>query len=379
MAVAFIRQSTGTSNTVTLTAAASAGNYLVACIESEFGTTVSSIATSNVSWSKLASGINGFAVGVEIWLGAVSGGSSGTTATITKSGSGNTAVNISEYSGIASVSPVDVTGVSATGTDAAPTTGAYSTVTTGDIVIACVGYAAAVSVSTPPSGYTVLTQASASGPNRVNSAYKLGVATGAQSAAWAISSSAAWVTCIVALKAEASATIAHTASSALRATFTKPHTTSAALRATSTQTHTTGSALYSRRTATHTADSNLTGSRLVSHSTSVYLRESGLPHTTDSLLRATKTGAHTTNAALRATRTISQTTSAALAARRTGTHTTSSHLKGSVTRTHTTSTIKVRRNTASHTSSTYLINRPLPPPSAAGIRVGTWTSVRAAG
>lgn len=381
-----IRQTTGAINTsiastVTLSGAASAGNYLVAAIamDQSPAPALSSISTTGVTWSKLGNQANGN-VEVEVWLGTVTA-TSGTSVGFTlASGTAVLVCNISEFS-LFTASPVDVTAVVSFGTGASPSTGSYSTINASDTVFAMAGWENANPPPGTPSGYTALTTSSGSGLLTVSAAYKPAVAPGAQSAAWSMNGAADWATIIVAFKESPVVvrTATHTTSAALRGTLTKPHTTSAALRATSTRTHTTSAALFSRRTGTHTTSSVLAASRTATHTTSAFLVEGGIRHFTDALLRATFTRSHTTSAALKATRTITQTTSSALAARRTVAHTSNAHLKGTITRTHTTSAAMVRRSTVAHTTSGFLKNRPLPAPSAAAIRVGAWTTTRPSG
>lgn len=203
----FVRQSTGTSTSVTLGAAAASGNFLIAFISAFRGAgvrTVSSIATTNTTWTKLAGTTNG-GLSVEIWKGVVAGGSSGTAVTITMSGASSTlAVNISEFTGVTAT--LDGTAATNTGSSTAPTTGALTTASTFDLILACGGYANGTAPTALPGGnyenLVFVGNGSANGvqANYISGDYPPTTATlGAQSASWTITS-AVWVSCIVALQ-----------------------------------------------------------------------------------------------------------------------------------------------------------------------------------
>lgn len=76
------------SNTRAVTiAAAASGNRLIVVTAMESTHAVSSIACTNVTFTKLAGTSIGVAPVIEIWVGVVAGGSSGTTVTVTFAGS----------------------------------------------------------------------------------------------------------------------------------------------------------------------------------------------------------------------------------------------------------------------------------------------------
>lgn len=207
MAIAFVTQAVGTT-TVTITAA-SAGNVLICCVSSfrsPAARTVSSIATTNVTWTKVGNQAGGTTDG-EIWLGVVAGGSSGTTVTLTMSGTGATvASNVSEYSGVQVTGTIeDGTETLNTGSSASPSTGNYTPGNNGDILITCEAHADGTVPSVQPGGiWSNLTFANNSTVCGVQGNYALNEGTSTASASWTINN-VAWRTVIAGLKAQAQA------------------------------------------------------------------------------------------------------------------------------------------------------------------------------
>lgn len=202
---ALVRQNAvGTATPYTITAAAS-GNTLVLFVSSQrspAARTVSSIATTNVTWTKLAGVANGVIDG-EIWYGTVAGGSSGTSITLTMSGTGATlALMALEFSGVLVSGTIkDGSGVTNTGTSVTASTGAYSTAASGEVVLSCAAYADGTAPSANPGGiWSNATFANNSTVCAVQGAYNFWGPQGAVSASWTITS-AAWATCVGALKA----------------------------------------------------------------------------------------------------------------------------------------------------------------------------------
>jgi len=110
----------------------------------------------------------------------------GDTITITWSSTANSAVNISEWSGIATSSPLDQhTNNNSIGTNSVSTFSVGPTGTTAqadELVIAAFGYVGSNS-GTAGSGYTLLTRVQSTGTNRsVHAEYQIVAATGAQTA-----------------------------------------------------------------------------------------------------------------------------------------------------------------------------------------------------
>ena len=199
----FVLQSaTGTSaTTLTITAAAN-GNTLIFFIAASAtaSRTVSSLTCTNVTWSKLVGTLNGTTFDCEIWMGKVSGGSSGTSITIAMSGGAPTvACTALEFSGTVSIK--DGTGTTNTGSSTSPSTGAYSTGESLELVLSCAGYLNGTAPTGLPGGiWTAATFAKNSTTCGVQPCYALNGPRGSVSASFTITS-ANWVTCVVAVKA----------------------------------------------------------------------------------------------------------------------------------------------------------------------------------
>lgn len=214
MAITFVRESgsatgTATPQSVTITAGAN-GNVLIAWITSNRGAsaarTVSSIASTNTTWAKLtgASITNG-SMGLEIWAGKISGGSSGTTVTVTMSGTvaSGLATEICEFAGELSTITVDGTAATSTGTSTGPTTNnTFANTLQDSLILSAVGYESSTGpTGTPASPWTVNTFRGTSSAG-VSSAYLLPLSTpGNHATSWTIGSTGdVWGTVIVALK-----------------------------------------------------------------------------------------------------------------------------------------------------------------------------------
>lgn len=200
---AFVRQNaTGTASPYTITAAA-AGNVLIfyfADFRSAAARTISSLSCTNVTWTKLGSTTNG-SVDTEIWFGVVAGGSSGTSITVTMSGSGSTQVMTAiEFSGVLVAGTIhDGAGVTNTGTSTSPSIGSFSCSTGGELAVCCAGYANGTAPTGLPGGiWTNGTFANNSTTVGVQPQYALRSPQGSVSASWTITS-AAWVTVVGAL------------------------------------------------------------------------------------------------------------------------------------------------------------------------------------
>ena len=199
-----VHQATATGTSVTITAAAS-GNTLVLMIanyRSSGARTVSSISCTNTTgWTKSEGNTNGN-LGVEIWVGYCTG-TSGTTITITMSGSGSTlAVNATEWSGV--LTPPGTTGddgsANNTGASTSPATAAYSSTVNFDLLLCCEGHLNGTKPSVMPGGiWTETTWANNSTSVGVQGEYAVPRPVGSVSASWTITS-AAWVTAICGLK-----------------------------------------------------------------------------------------------------------------------------------------------------------------------------------
>ena len=202
MAISLIRQSGAVSGTILTITGAANGNVLILFFAS-FGTSMNAISTiscTNVTWSSLGGALNGTSLDYEIWKGVVSGGTSGTTVTITQTGSGSffNVSNIAEFSGVSTVN--DTTGVTKTGTSTSPSLNTYSTSTAGDLLLCGVGYHNGTVPSVLPGGsWNNLTFVNNGAQTGNQGEYNLNGASGSQTATWTISN-VAWVTVVAALK-----------------------------------------------------------------------------------------------------------------------------------------------------------------------------------
>jgi hypothetical protein len=192
-----------TTTTATISAASS-GNLLIlriAAFRSPNARTVSSLSCTNVTWTKLCGTTNG-TMDVEIWYGVVAGGSSGTSITITMSGTGATICgSVDEISGTVVTGTInDGTGVTNTGSSTSPSTGAFSAALANDFLIALEGHANGTTPSATPGGsWTDSTFSNNSTTVGCRGAYQLHGTVGSKSASWTIGN-VAWVTCIGAIK-----------------------------------------------------------------------------------------------------------------------------------------------------------------------------------
>lgn len=209
-AIAFVQQAVGVgttgSATATLGSGVTSGNLLVACIGFDTSVSaVSSVTGGNVTWSQVAIAQpikpagNG---GVAIWQGINSSGG-GTSIVVTVNASDNVNFNVSEWSGIATSSPLDGSAVTATLTtgSTSPATGNYTSTNANDLIIANCGFHDAATMSTRPgSPWTSLTDGGTVGIGTGES-YQIVSSTGTYSATWTISTSTYWGAIICGFKA----------------------------------------------------------------------------------------------------------------------------------------------------------------------------------
>lgn len=162
--------------------------------------TVSSVSSTNTAWAKDA---NQVVIGTnhadtELWHGLVSGGTGGTSVTVTWSQgltSNSFTYTIQEWSGTVTSSPADGATVINTGANTnSPTTGAYSTGATCELIMVVQGDALNGGVNVfPGAPYTNLNQ-----PNGAsNASYNVSSPMGSQTTAtWTLNGNRNWVTFI---------------------------------------------------------------------------------------------------------------------------------------------------------------------------------------
>lgn len=130
---------TSSSDTLSVTISAAAdGNVLIACIIGIGTANVSSISSTNTTWTNLATSTAGTSPKAEIWKGVVSGGVSGTTVTITYSASNSDrAAVISEWDGITGTLDQAAVRTNVTPTSQVAYSGAILPTNASALVVAC--------------------------------------------------------------------------------------------------------------------------------------------------------------------------------------------------------------------------------------------------
>lgn len=207
----FIRQAVGNGTSsplsVTITAAANQ-HYLTVCVMSRSSNpsnrTVSSISCTNTTFALItgASGSTG-RFGCEIWLGKVSGGVSGTSVSITMSGTvSDICANVAEWSDVLVAATVggsfdSTTGNSGTATNNSPSVSTGISPQSSDLLIACVGYASATAPTQDGSSFTfralTFTSNSTNGIGLQADYNPQNFNIGIVSEGWTLASSVAWI------------------------------------------------------------------------------------------------------------------------------------------------------------------------------------------
>jgi hypothetical protein len=194
------------SVSLTLASATTTGDWLILAVadQANHSGTVSGVSGGGVTtWTEATGATGGSNAGdAEIWYGSVTAGSS---TSVTVSFSGKTQVqlaNVSEWSGIASSSPLDAASSSAPDQPATSFTAGPITTTTDEDLVVTDAYTAAGGPSTQDAtpGYTQLSQSNGGSSYQGWAAYQDDTSTGNISAGWTASSSAVWATAIAAFK-----------------------------------------------------------------------------------------------------------------------------------------------------------------------------------
>jgi hypothetical protein len=189
-----------------LVPATAAGNALVASFAVAAGSSKSVTAVTDSSGGTWTKGPVGYQSGsntrVELWYRTgVPAGITSVTATL--SPAGVFSANVSEWSGVASASPLDVQGSRGNAAATAAATPALSTTHADDLVIGAINYPGTATSSLSSSGFTALSPYNAGSVNG-RAAYRTVSSTGTYQATWTLSAAAASGGAILALKAGAS-------------------------------------------------------------------------------------------------------------------------------------------------------------------------------
>jgi hypothetical protein len=185
--------SSGSSYTATLPSAPASGHLLILTYVDAAQTVagISSIAQTNVTWSKaVSSKVN---EDVEIWYGVV-GSAAGTVATINLSGTPTTASlsNISEWSGLLTSSEVLANGTSANnGSGLTPTTATITPTAGKNVLIVAASRHGSSFTSGPTSGFTSLSAGTA-GLGYAFAYLIVSSTSGSYSTSWTYGTSGAW-------------------------------------------------------------------------------------------------------------------------------------------------------------------------------------------
>jgi hypothetical protein len=200
------------SQAVTITSS-TAGNCLVAVIAvgSQTAALTSVVDSTSTTWTVASTGYNsGTNTRIEIWYRTnVPAGI--TTVTANKAATSRLVLNVSEWSGVATTTPVDVASGSNTGVGNASGTAhvgpSQTTTNAEDVVIQGISYPSAATVSSVGGGFAAqMTSAASSTSQTLQAQYRLPVATGTYQATWTLSAAIASGYAGIALKAAAGAT-----------------------------------------------------------------------------------------------------------------------------------------------------------------------------
>ena len=202
MAIALVGQAANTvaaATSITVTRTTTAGNCLVAVISVATGSSqpITGVTdTAGNTWSFVAAGFqSGSNTRCEIWV--CPNAASVTSVTASKATAQNIGMNVSEWSGVKTASPVDV---SATLGNASSTTALGASVTTtdaGDVVISGISWGTSPTASLTAGGFTAMTTVTSN--QRLSPAYRIPAATGTYQPTWTMSAAAVTGSATVAL------------------------------------------------------------------------------------------------------------------------------------------------------------------------------------
>jgi hypothetical protein len=180
-AIAFVRKGSeistaGSSITLTLSVASTAGDLLVATISDVNGNCSTDSITGPAGWARAARSCRGTAGPVEIWYRANAPSASSAVFNTGSTGS-NTRGQMSEFSGVATVSPLDQTGTAnnTTGSTSLSVTTSGSIAASGEVAVTAFNTASGMSSFSVPVNWNSLTSDTSSG---FDSDYRLSPTSG---------------------------------------------------------------------------------------------------------------------------------------------------------------------------------------------------------
>jgi hypothetical protein len=190
----------GTASPYTVAGPAS-GNVVVGCFMNRSVTTITSISQTNVTWTFVARAQSSNTTS-EVWWGVASG-TGGTSVTITWAAGTNIAHQISEFSGVATSSPVDGTAATNTNTTGTPASGNYTSSNANDLLFNCVSASTNTALGTPNNSFNLLratTAGSGGGTRALGDAYQIVSATNTYSTTWSSGGGNNWSSVLVGFK-----------------------------------------------------------------------------------------------------------------------------------------------------------------------------------
>jgi hypothetical protein len=180
---------TAATEQVNLNAASQSGDALVAEIAIGAGSSASVTSVTDSaggSWTKGPVGfLSGFNTRIEIWYRV--GAPAVTSVTATLSAAKPAAVNVSEWSGIATTGAVDGSAQGGTASATSISTPSLSTTNATDLVVGAVNYSAAASSTLNAGGFTSLLDFNASTTVHGRAAFTVTSTAGSSQAAWTLS------------------------------------------------------------------------------------------------------------------------------------------------------------------------------------------------
>jgi hypothetical protein len=194
--------STSTGLTVPIRTTA-AGDTLVASFALATGSSKQIVGVSDDKGGMWTKGPVGYQTGsntrIEVWYRA-GVGAGVTSVTATLSAAAAISANVSEWSGVATATPVDVQGFGGNASSTTAATPSLTTLNANDVVIGAINYPGSATSALTTSGFTPLNAFSSGTSTNGRAAYDVVSTTGAYQASWTLSAAATSGGAILALK-----------------------------------------------------------------------------------------------------------------------------------------------------------------------------------